>query len=113
MPGEAREEARGAPPTSIYAEFSPAENLGQSRGELVAAETRAANDFWDGTPARQRRFVELLRARHPRVEVRNLTPILDEMRGIKSAREIAMIRRASQIAGSRLDGGDAQDRTRV
>jgi len=40
-----------------------------------------------------------LRARHPRADVRNLNPILDEMRSVKSEREIAMIRRASQIAG--------------
>jgi Xaa-Pro aminopeptidase len=85
--------------TAIYAEFSPAENQGQSRGELVAAETARANDFWDGTGSRQRRFVELLRARQPRAEIRDLNPILDEMRSIKSPREIAMVRRASQIAG--------------
>ena len=90
---------RGAPPPAIYAEFSPAENLGQSRGELVSAETARANDFWDGTASRQKRFVELLRARQPRADVRDLNPILDEMRSIKSPREIAMIRRASQIAG--------------
>jgi len=84
---------------AIYAEFSPAENLGQSRGELVAAEVARANDFWDGAPTRQRRFVELLRTRHPRADVRNLNPILDELRSIKSPREIAMIRRASQLAG--------------
>ncbi|MGH9309233.1 MAG: aminopeptidase P N-terminal domain-containing protein, partial [Vicinamibacterales bacterium] len=90
---------RGGQSVAIYAEFSPAENLGQSRGELVGAETARANDFWDGAPARQRRFVELLRARHPRSEVRNLNPILDELRSIKSPREITMIRRASQIAG--------------
>ena len=83
----------------IYAEFSPAENLGQSRGELVSAETARVNDFWDGAVSRQKRFVELLRARQSRAEVRNLNPILDEMRSIKSAREIAMLRRASQIAG--------------
>jgi Xaa-Pro aminopeptidase len=65
----------------------------------VAAETARVNDPWDGTGSRQRRFVELLRARHPRSEVRNLNTILDEMRSIKSPREIAMIRRASQIAG--------------
>ena len=47
----------------------------------------------------RRRFVELLRVRQPRADLRNLTPILDEMRSIKSPREIAMIRRASQIAG--------------
>jgi Xaa-Pro aminopeptidase len=90
---------RGSAAPVIFAEFSPAENQGQSRGELVAAETARVNDAWDGTGSRQRRFVELLRARHPRAEVRNLTPILDEMRSIKSPREIAMLRRASQIAG--------------
>ena len=89
---------QGAPP-SIYAEFSPAENLGQSRGELVAADSARVNDFWDGTGSRQRRFVELLRARHPRSEVKNLNPILDAMRSVKSTREIALLRRASQIAG--------------
>ncbi len=93
---------RGAPATAIYVEYSPAENLGQSRGELVAAELARANDHWDGAVSRQRRFVELLRARQPRADVRNLNPILDEMRSIKSAREIAMVRRASQIAGLAL-----------
>ena len=89
---------RGAA-VAIYAEFSPAENLGQSRGELVVAEVARANDFWDGAPTRQRRFVELLRTRQPRADVRNLNPILDQLRSIKSTREIAMIRRASQLAG--------------
>lgn len=89
----------GQGPAAIYAEFSPAENQGQSRGELVAAETARVNDFWDGTGSRQRRFVELLRARQPRAEIRNLNPVLDEMRSVKTAREIALIRRASQIAG--------------
>ena len=51
----ARGSGRGAAPTPIYAEFSPAENLGQSRGVLVAAETARANGFWDGAPTRHRR----------------------------------------------------------
>src|SRR5262245_25636492 len=92
-------DGRPQPPAAIYAEFSPAENQGQSRGELVAAETARVNDPWDGTGSRQRRFVELLRARHPRSELKNFSPILDELRSVKSTREIAMIRRASQIAG--------------
>jgi Xaa-Pro aminopeptidase len=90
---------RGQPAVAIFAEFSPAENQGQSRGELIAAETSRVDDFWDATGSRQRRFVELLRARHQRAEVRNLNPILDEMRSVKSPREIALVRRASQIAG--------------
>jgi Xaa-Pro aminopeptidase len=87
---------RGA---AIFAEFSPAEAAGQSRGELVAAERARALDPWDSTLTRQRRFLELLRARQPRSEIRDLTPILDDLRAVKSTREIAMIRRASQIAG--------------
>ena len=90
---------RGRGRAIIYAEFSPAEGAGQSRGELVDAETARVSDFWDGVVSRQRRFVELLRARHPRSEVRDLNPILDEARSIKSEREIALIRRASQLAG--------------
>jgi len=92
-------DGRSQPLAAIYAEFSPAENQGQSRGELIGAETARVNDAWDGTGSRQRRFVELLRARHPRSELKNLNPLLDELRSIKSTREIAMIRRASQIAG--------------
>jgi Xaa-Pro aminopeptidase len=97
--GAGRGGGRGAAAPAVYAEFSPAENLGQSRGELVSAETARVNDYWDGAVSRQKRFVELLRARQSRAEVRNLNPILDEMRSIKSTREIAMLRRASQIAG--------------
>ena len=85
--------------SAVYAEFSPPEGAEQSRGELVSAETARATDYWDGGVSRQRRFVELLRVRNPRTEIRDLNPILDELRSIKSPREIALIRRASQIAG--------------
>lgn len=84
---------------AAYVEFSPPEGAEQSRGELVGAETARANDYWDSGVSRQRRFVELLRVRNPRFEIRDLNPILDELRSIKSPREIALIRRASQIAG--------------
>ena len=89
----------GRPAAQVYAEFSPAEGLEQSRGELVSAETARAVDYWDGSVSRQRRFVELLRARNPRADIRDVNPILDELRSIKSPREIALIRRASQLAG--------------
>ncbi len=88
-----------ATPGAIYAESVPAEGYAQSRHELQAADAAIANDFWDGRLSRERRFVELLRARHPRAAIKDLTPILDELRGIKSPREIALVRRASQLAG--------------
>jgi len=87
------------PPVAIYAEFAPAEGAEQSRGELMAAEVSRALDFWDGQTSRQKRFVELLKARIPRAEIKDLNPILDDLRAIKSPREIALVRRASQLAG--------------
>jgi Xaa-Pro aminopeptidase len=87
---------------AIYAESAPAEGYAQSRGELKAADAAVAADYWDGRLPRESRFAELLRARHPRVAVKDLTPILDEMRSVKSPREIALIRRASQLAGRGL-----------
>ena len=46
----------------------------RAAASCVAAETARANDYWDGAVSRQRRFVELLRARQPRADVRNLNP---------------------------------------
>ena len=89
----------GGPPRVIYALFSPAEGNAQSRFELVAANAAIASDSWDGRLPREAHFVELLRTRYPRAEIKDLTPILDEMRSIKSPREVALIRRASQLAG--------------
>lgn len=89
----------GARAAAIYAEFAPAEGYAESRGELLQAQTAIAADPWDGRTPRESRFRELLTLRNPRAELRNLTPILDRLRSIKSAREIALIRRASQLAG--------------
>src|SRR5258708_17799029 len=86
-------------PLDIYTPFSPAEGSAWSRGEIVASNAAILNDYWDGRLSREARFVELLRARNPRARIEDLTPILDEMRAVKSPREIALIRRASQIAG--------------
>jgi Xaa-Pro aminopeptidase len=86
-------------PAIIYAEFEPAEAQGQSRGELRMGNTSILDDPWDGRLPRESQFVALLRARNGNADVRNLSPILDGLRAIKSAREIALIRRASQLAG--------------
>jgi Xaa-Pro aminopeptidase len=83
----------------VYTPFAPAEGAAQSRGEVQAANAAVALDYWDGRPSREAHFTGLLRTRLPRAEVLDLTPILDELRGVKSPREIALIRRASQLAG--------------
>ena len=85
--------------TVIYTMFTPAEGQGQSRYELQAANAAIADDPWDGRLSREGRLVQLLRQRHRRNPVRDLTPIVDALRSVKSEREIVLIRRASQLAG--------------
>jgi Xaa-Pro aminopeptidase len=99
MTGPWMDSLLGRPAPAIYALFSPAEGSAQSRHELEAANAAIAADYWDGRVSREARFTQLLQARFPRAQVRDLTPILDELRSVKSPREVALIRRASQVAG--------------
>jgi Xaa-Pro aminopeptidase len=87
------------PAPAIYTPFSPSETEADSRDESLSGNAGIASDPWDGRPSREGHFVHLLRTRYPQFELRDLSPILDELRLIKSPREIALIRRASQLAG--------------
>jgi Xaa-Pro aminopeptidase len=75
---------------AIYAEFEPPEGYAQSRGELRTGDRSILNDPFDGRFARQQQFVARLTGRAP--EIRNLNPILDELRSVKSPREVALVR---------------------
>lgn len=87
------------PAPLLFTEFSPAENGNDSRDELLYAQARASADPWDGQPSREALFIQKLRDRVPQFEIRDLSPILDAMRVIKSEKEIELIRKATQIAG--------------
>ena len=69
------------------------------RDELLAAQARSASDPWDGRPSREAHFVRLVHERFPQFVVRDLAPTLDSLRVIKSAAEIALIRKATELAG--------------
>lgn len=88
------------PPTpTLYTMLSPAEGAAQSRDELLIGMASEVADPWGGRPSREGWFVQQLRLRYPQFEVADLTPILDRMRIQKSEREIALVRRASELAG--------------
>jgi len=87
------------PVPALYVPFSPQEGADGSRDEMLRQIAEAATDPWDGRPSRIGRLLTLLRERFPTFELKDLTPILDPIRFIKSPREISLIRRASQIAG--------------
>ena len=84
---------------AIYTTFRP-EVLGEASSSDPAALARATKeDPWDGRSSREEAFIAKLKAAAPRSEIKDLDPILDAMRAIKSAREIAVIREATRIAG--------------
>jgi Xaa-Pro aminopeptidase len=87
------------PAPALYTPSSPAEGATESRDELIGGSADIASDPWDGRGTREAHFVGLLRDRFPQLEIRDLSPILDELRMIKSPREIELIRQASRLAG--------------
>lgn len=94
--------ARNARKSVIFTPYSPAEGMATSRDLALRAMNDAASDPWDGQPSREGNFINHLRARFPHFEIKNLTPILDELRLIKSPAEIALIRKATQLSGLAL-----------
>jgi Xaa-Pro aminopeptidase len=82
----------------LYTPFRP-EVLGSgSAGDAAAWAKTTAADPWDGRPSREQAFIDKLKQR-TRGEVRDLDPMLDRMRFIKSARELAIVREATRITG--------------
>lgn len=84
---------------AVYTPFRP-EVLGEASSSDPAALWRATKaDPWDGRVSREEQFIQKLKAAAPSAAVKDLDPILDELRTIKSPREIAVIREATRITG--------------
>ena len=84
---------------SLYTPFRAEVRGGGSGGEAVGHARATASDPWDGRPSRETVFQQKLQAAVPGSEVKDLDPIVDAMRFIKSDREIAMMREVTRITG--------------
>jgi Xaa-Pro aminopeptidase len=87
---------------SLFTPMSPAEGFAMSRDLATRAVADRAADPFDGAPSREGVFAQTLRTRFPQFEMRDLSPILDQLRLIKSPRELTLIRKATQLAGLAL-----------
>lgn len=87
------------PAALLYTPLSPAETGTDSRDELLNEQARVSANPWDGQPSREARFRELLKLRAPQFDIRDLSPVLDSLRNIKSKKEIEVIRKVTEIAG--------------
>ena len=87
---------------TVYTPFA-AEVLGsQSQGDPTRLWAANRQDPWDGRDSREATFVAKLKAALPASEVKNLDPIVNALRAVKSAREIAILREATRITGEAI-----------
>lgn len=87
-----------ADPRELYVLQGPVEGRGACRASILGARKIVAADPFDAQPARQDNFVGHLRSRWPHAQLRDLTPILDRLRRVKSPAEVALMRRAGRLA---------------
>lgn len=114
-PGQEAETLTGIAHVLPYAEFDkvvPAlagrtvyttvrdETRGAGTPDRAIAHARAREaDPWDGMPSREAWLRTKLSQKAPGIQFANLDDVLDEMRMVKSPREIALERESSRIAG--------------
>jgi Xaa-Pro aminopeptidase len=94
--------ARGGFIRSIVTPFSPAEGTAMSRDLAVRVIGDYAADPFDGRASREGLLVQSIQTRFPQFTVSDLTPTLDQLRLIKSPREITMIEKATRLSGLAL-----------
>lgn len=94
--------ARSEPARALYTPFQPGEGMAVSRDLAMRRISDTSNDPWDGRASREAAFLASIRTRYPQFELKDLTPTLDRLRLIKSAREIALITKATRLAGLAL-----------
>jgi Xaa-Pro aminopeptidase len=94
----------------LYTPHSPAETRGTTRWDLLMADKQAAGDPWDGLPSREQRYIGLLKTRFPKIEVHNLSPVIDGYQ--ESGRDCrhASGRSFVRAGCSRGDAGDSTGR---
>lgn len=83
--------------TTVYTPISPYEGRHETRSMVQRTVEDRAEDPLDNRPARYEHFIERLESLAPSLLVENLDPILDELRKIKSEREIELIKKSTEL----------------
>ena len=85
--------------SNVYTHLSPYENLGITRSIANRTLGDRQSDPFDERPGRHQEFIDHLEGLTGNLEVRDLDPITDEMRKIKSDAEIELITKSSDLQG--------------
>jgi Xaa-Pro aminopeptidase len=81
----------------LYIPFRHGQGVNMTHGSAASWHAGVSADPWDGRLHRGTQLIHTLRKHYPGLELRNLTPITDELRLVKSPREIDMLRQAGAL----------------
>ena len=84
---------------TVFTPMKPEVLGSESASDVVAFVRATKEDPWDGHVGRDETFIARLKAKAPDCELKDLDPILDTLRAVKSPREIAIIREATRLTG--------------
>ena len=85
----------------IYTPFQPEELYREASPEkLRTLQQNMMLNGWDGRLTRELQFAKHFRERFPQVELRDLSPLIWDLRTIKSPAEIELLRRAGRIGAA-------------
>ena len=102
----------------IYAPFSSNELMAEVSREKNRSLLRSmTEDEWDGRETREIQFVNLLKGKYPDLSVRDCSPMIWDLRKIKSKAEVDLMRKCGRIgveahlAFMRSTGADVSERS--
>lgn len=83
---------------TLYTSFKPEELMRECADEkLRTLQKNILFNPWDGRPTREQQFVRLLNIKFPQVQVKDCSPMIAELRAIKSPAEVEIMRKAGRI----------------
>ena len=88
---------RGA--LTLWLRLQPGDAVDNARSEVLIFEARKNRTHYNAQITRDDFRVQRLRERYPAFDFRDVTPFIDAMRSIKSAEEIAVLRRNGRLSG--------------
>ena len=87
----------------FYVVSSPEETAEMSRDRCAGHQVARMNDPWDGRPSKEANFINKIKEHFPLVIVKDLTPVLDNMRWVKDEKEISVMRECGRIGALGFD----------
>jgi len=82
---------------TFYLQSSPQETTEMSRDRCMMTRVNRLNDPWDGRISKEVNFYNKIKERFPSTGIKDISPILDDMRWVKDKKEIAVLRECGRI----------------